>query len=68
MAQPGDRHDMSMSDKEPRVPISELRATIAQMLKEASGDHKADRGNRRVLTTKVDFIDMSLGQPNMSLR
>ena len=37
----------STSGKEPIVPVTELRATIAKMLKEALGDHKDNKGKQK---------------------
>ena len=60
MAQPGDGNEPSMSVKEPSVLVSKLRATITEMLKEASGDHKANKG-KRVRIQKVGSTHVSLG-------
>ena len=56
MSQNEDKNEPSMSDNEPRVPISELRVTVA---KSVQGSLKQ---NTRVLILKVRFIDVSLGQ------
>ena len=48
MTTPGDGNQLSTSRKEPTVPVSQLRVTIAEMLKEALGDHmKADKGKQK---------------------
>ena len=47
MTTPGDGNQPSTGSQEPRVPVSELRPTIAEMLKEALGDHKADKGKQK---------------------
>ena len=47
MAQPGDGNKPSTSGKETSIPVSELRATITEMLKQALGDHKADKGKQK---------------------
>ena len=50
MATPKDGNQPSTSGTEPTVPVLELRATIAEMLKEALGDHlKADKGKQKSL-------------------
>ena len=47
MTQPGDKGGPSMGEEEPRIPVSEWRATITELLKEALGDHKADKGKQK---------------------
>ena len=47
MPQSGDKNEPSMGSSEPTVPASELRATIAKMLKEALSDHKAGKGKQK---------------------
>ena len=47
MTQPGDKGGSSTGEEEPRIPVSELRATITELLKEALGDNKADKGKQK---------------------
>ena len=46
--------------------LPELRATITEMLKEALGDHKADKGKQKSPNQEVGSTQVSLGRPSQS--
>ena len=60
MSQSRDKNESFMGNSEPSIPASKLGASIAEMLKEALSDHKAGKGNRRILIQKVGCANMSL--------
>ena len=47
MLQSGDKNESATGGSEQTVPPSELRATIAEMLKEALSDHKVGKGKQK---------------------
>ena len=61
MSQSRDKNKSATGDSQQTVPASELRVTIAEMLKEALSDYKVEKG-RRVLIQKVGCIDVSLSR------
>ena len=47
MSQSRDKNESATGGSEQTVPASELRVTIAKMLKEALSDHKVGRGKQK---------------------
>ena len=47
MSQSGDKNESAMGSSEQTVPASELRATIAEMLKKDLSDHKVGKGKQK---------------------
>ena len=47
MLQSADKNETTTGNSEQTVPASELRATIAEMLKEALSDHKVRKGKQK---------------------
>ena len=47
MSQSADKNETTTGDSEQTVPTSELRATIAKMLREALSDHKVRKGKQK---------------------
>ena len=47
MSQSADNNEITTGDSEQTVPASELRATIAKMLKEALSDHNVGKGKQK---------------------
>ena len=52
MSQSADKNETTMGDSEQTVPALELRAIIAEMLKEALSDHKVGKGKQKNSNSK----------------